>query len=212
MSYKTVPVNTVIVAPPTRQSLQYPRITPVRAKLSHQWWLEQTELEWREESFFWALSWKLLCSNYTSCYIPGCSFFLWTCNDHPESTVFPPDVYSTSDALIPPSQNSSLSSKPATQEKPPQVWFSPSLSGAQLMLAERYQRKRWPWSFRDQGALLFVVWCWNTKASLGVRTSSWIISWSYSWAPPVSHNIIPYCSSDTKAQIHLLIIIQQSLS
>lgn len=37
----------VIVAPSTRQSLQYPRITQIRAKLSHQWWLEQTELERR---------------------------------------------------------------------------------------------------------------------------------------------------------------------
>lgn len=177
--YKTVSVNMVIVAPSTRQSLQYPRITQIRATLSHQWWLEQTELEWIEESFFWALNWKLLCRNYTSCCIPGHSFILWICNDHPESTIFHPDVYTTSDALTPASQNSSLSSKSATQEKPPQMWFSPSLPGAQLMLAERYQRKRWPWSFREQGALLFMVWCWNIKATFGVRTSSWIILWSY---------------------------------
>lgn len=110
-----------------------------------------------------------------------------------------------------PPLNGSLSSKAATQEATAGVVFSGS-----TWFPANASRKG-PWK-----ALLPVLQSpGNSPVHAPVlehQSHFWskdlsVSKWgSHSWAPPVSHNIIPYCCLHTETQIHLLITTQQSLS
>lgn len=119
---RTVPVSWLLLhPPPVTAASQNPQI---RAKLSHWWWLEQTELEWRGRELLLSAQLETAMQKLHLLLYSWTFFHLVNMQWSPRILCLPPRCLLYINYLDTPSLNRSPSSKAAAQEATADVVYS----------------------------------------------------------------------------------------
>lgn len=183
---RTVPVSWLLLhPPPVTAASQNPQI---RAKLSHWWWLEQTELEWRGRELLLSAQLKTAMQKLHLLLYSWTFFHLVNMQWSPRILCLPPRCLLYINYLDTPSLNRSPSSKAAAQEATADVVYSgptwcPANASRKAPEKALLPVLRSPGSSPEDAPVLeHQSQLWRK----GLSVSKWR---SYSWAPSVSHNI-----------------------
>lgn len=199
---RTVPVSWLLLhPPPVTAASQNPQI-------SHWWWLEQTELEWRGRELLLSAQLETAMQKLHLLLYSWTFFHLVNMQWSSRILCLPPRCLLYTNYLDTPSLNRSPSSKAATQEATADVVFSGPTWCPANASRKGLEKALLPvlWSPRSSPVPAPVLEHLSQLQSKGLSMSKW---GSYSWAPSVSHNVLPCWSSDTETQIRPLITAQQ---